>query len=115
MQWEGMGDVGSARYEPALLPPCPTIRVINYSNCQRSTHSISKSIFRNSALQGLIPLYDLPVYLTLVTRRAPMKSLAASDTPAKYSSGKQKSRRMIFEHVSSTLSSKNGDTPDSKT
>ena len=25
-QWEGMGDVGSARYEPALLPPCPTIR-----------------------------------------------------------------------------------------
>ena len=24
-QWEGMGDVGSARYEPALLPPCPTI------------------------------------------------------------------------------------------
>ena len=26
-QWEGMGDVGSARYEPALLPPCPIIRV----------------------------------------------------------------------------------------
>ena len=26
-QWEGMGDVGSARYEPALLPPCPTIWV----------------------------------------------------------------------------------------
>ena len=25
-QWEGMGDVGSARYELALLPPCPTIR-----------------------------------------------------------------------------------------
>ena len=31
-QWEGMGDVGSARYEPALLPPCPTIRVLSYSN-----------------------------------------------------------------------------------
>ena len=31
-QWEGMGDVGSARYEPALLPPCLTIRVLNYSN-----------------------------------------------------------------------------------
>ena len=31
-QWEGMGDVGSARYEPALLPPCPTIRILNYSN-----------------------------------------------------------------------------------
>ena len=31
-QWEGRGDVGSARYEPALLPPCPTIRVLSYSN-----------------------------------------------------------------------------------
>ena len=33
-QWEGMGHAGSARYEPALLPPCPTIRVliISYSN-----------------------------------------------------------------------------------
>ena len=37
-QWEGMGDVhvgltvGSERYEPALLPPCPTIRVLSYSN-----------------------------------------------------------------------------------
>ena len=30
--WEGMGDVGSARYEPALLPPCPTIRVLSYSS-----------------------------------------------------------------------------------
>ena len=31
-QWELMGDVGSARYELALLPPCPTIRVLSYSN-----------------------------------------------------------------------------------
>ena len=31
-QWEGMGDVGSARYEPALLSPCPTIRVLSYCN-----------------------------------------------------------------------------------
>ena len=31
-QWEGMGDVGSARYEPALLPPCLTIRGFSYSN-----------------------------------------------------------------------------------
>ena len=31
-QWERMGDVGSARYELALLPPCPTIRVLSYSN-----------------------------------------------------------------------------------
>ena len=30
--WEGIGDVGSARYEPALLPPCPTIRVLSYSS-----------------------------------------------------------------------------------
>ena len=29
-QWEGMGDVGLARYEPALLPPCPTIKVLSY-------------------------------------------------------------------------------------
>ena len=41
-QWEGMGDVGSARYKPALLPPCLIIRVLSYSNCQRSAHSISK-------------------------------------------------------------------------
>ena len=31
-QWEGMGDVGSVRYVPALLPPCPTISVLSYSN-----------------------------------------------------------------------------------
>ena len=31
-QWEGMGNIGSARYEPALLPPCPTIRVLGYNN-----------------------------------------------------------------------------------
>ena len=33
-QSEGMGEVGSARYEPALLPPCPSIRVLGYCNCQ---------------------------------------------------------------------------------
>ena len=49
-QWEGMGDVGSARYEPALLPPCPTIKVLSYSNCQRFTRSISTWIFRILAL-----------------------------------------------------------------
>ena len=31
-QWEGMGDVGSARYEPALLPHWPTIKVLSCSN-----------------------------------------------------------------------------------
>ena len=38
-QCEGMGEVGSARYEPALLPPCPSIRALCWSNCQRSTQS----------------------------------------------------------------------------
>ena len=43
-QWEGMGDVGSARYELALLPPCPTVRVLSCSNsyifrnCERRFH-----------------------------------------------------------------------------
>ena len=43
-QCEGMGEVGSAWYEPALLPPCPSIRPLCYSNCQRSTqsHQLSK-------------------------------------------------------------------------
>ena len=44
------GYVGSARYKPALLPACPIIRVLSYSNCQRSIHSISKRIFRKLAL-----------------------------------------------------------------
>ena len=48
-----MRDVGLARYEPALLPPCPTIRVLSYSNCQRSTRSISERIFKNLAHQRL--------------------------------------------------------------
>ena len=49
-QWKGMEDAGSARYEPAQHPPCPTIKVLSYNNCQRSTHSISKWIFRNLTL-----------------------------------------------------------------
>ena len=31
-QLVGDGNVGSMRYEPALLPPCLTIRVLSYSN-----------------------------------------------------------------------------------
>ena len=46
VQWEGVGHVGSARYELGLLPPCPTILKCS---CQRSTHSISKWIFWNLA------------------------------------------------------------------
>ena len=45
-----MRDVGSTRYMLALLPPCPTITVLSYSNYQRSTRSISKWIPRNWAL-----------------------------------------------------------------
>ena len=44
-----MGDVGSARYEPALLPPFPTIRVLSYSDHQRSTLQVN---FRNLALRN---------------------------------------------------------------
>ena len=33
-QCEGKGEVGLARYEPVLLPPCPSIRVLSYINCQ---------------------------------------------------------------------------------
>ena len=42
-QWEGMGDAGSARYEPALHPSSLTIRVLSYMNCQRSTHSSNRA------------------------------------------------------------------------
>ena len=38
VQWEGMGDVGSARYEPALLPPCPTITVLSCSKFAEIQH-----------------------------------------------------------------------------
>ena len=31
-QWEGVGDVGSVRYKPALLHPYLSIRILSYSN-----------------------------------------------------------------------------------
>ena len=40
-QWEGMGDVGLARYEPALLLPCPTIRGLS------SAWNLSKKVVRH--------------------------------------------------------------------
>ena len=56
-QWEGMGDVGSARYELALLPPCPTISLLSYRNCQRSPHSSSgPSSLSVKRGQGIWPL-----------------------------------------------------------
>ena len=42
-QCEGMGEVGSARYEPALLPPCPSIRALRYSNCRTCNSNNSNS------------------------------------------------------------------------
>ena len=39
-----MGDVGSARYEPALLPPCPSIRVLSSSNCQTEIQPLHVSM-----------------------------------------------------------------------
>ena len=44
-----------------------------------------------------------------------MNCLASSEISEKYSSGKQKSMWMMLEHVSSRLSSRKGDTPDSMT
>ena len=45
-QWEGMGDVGSARYEPALLPPCPTIRVLSNSNYSANISNVSRMLLK---------------------------------------------------------------------
>ena len=39
----GRGDGGSSAgwgTSPTQLPPCPSIRVLSYSNCQRSSHSM---------------------------------------------------------------------------
>ena len=58
-QCEGMGEVGSARYEPALLPPYPSIRVLSYSNCQE-IHSRQQT--------GLIHIY---IYFHKCVIRAP--------------------------------------------
>ena len=65
----GDGEVRSARYEPALVPPCPSIKVLSYSNCQRSSHSMSKWMLKNfstlriniyaSFVQGLLSLHHL--------------------------------------------------------
>ena len=57
-QWEGMGDVGSSRYEPALLPPCPTIRVLSHSNCQE----IHRWAPLHCAIYIGICLYESPQY-----------------------------------------------------
>ena len=46
-----MGDVGSTKYELAQLPPCPTIRVLSYSNCQRSNHHFWENFQKFSTLR----------------------------------------------------------------
>ena len=55
VQCEGIGEVGSARYEPALLPPCPSIRVLSYSNCQE-IHSRQQTGLAVYVLINYVPL-----------------------------------------------------------
>ena len=51
----------SARYEPALLPPCLSIRALCYSNCQRSTQSHQQSYFcGDPGALGVAFLYQSP-------------------------------------------------------
>ena len=72
-QCEGMGEVGSARYEPALLPPCPSIRVLCYRNCQSwsihpltppdpSTHTSSLRVNRSQT----VAIFDAPTTTQLM-------------------------------------------------
>ena len=58
-QWEGMGDVGSARYEPALLPPCPTIKVLRYSN-HHNYH-----IYHDYHISMLLEFIDVSYFLDM--------------------------------------------------
>ena len=55
-----------------VLPPFSTIRVLSYSNCQRSTHSITKWIFRNLVLFCMFEthskLLTIPVSICHSTR-----------------------------------------------
>ena len=43
--------VGEVRAD--TTPPCPTIRVLSYSNCQRSTHSIANWVFQKFSTSGV--------------------------------------------------------------
>ena len=69
-QWEGMGDVGSARYEPALLPPCPTkIRLYITGKCSPITSStigywpVSISLLIDIWYWGIVDLPDQTIDL----------------------------------------------------
>ena len=64
-QWEWMGDVGLARYELALLPPCSTIRVLSYITV------ISKfsKIQHFKGYKGVMsPAFQLPYRVPLLKR-----------------------------------------------
>ena len=52
-QCEGMGEVGSARYEPALLPPCSSIRAYCYKLLvlYKFYSAISASVFSSQKVQ----------------------------------------------------------------
>ena len=73
-----MGDVGSARYEPALLPPYPTIRVLNYSNCQKFTHSISKVNFQKSSASRVNRQMVFFIGVRTIQNKFPKQSISAT-------------------------------------
>ena len=65
-QCEGMGEVGSARYEPALLPPCPSIRVtVRDPPNHTSSLRVKQKYYTNKVQPDLQPTgvrtQDLPI------------------------------------------------------
>ena len=71
-QCEGVVEVGSARYEPALLPPCLSIRVLSYSNCQeihsRQQTGLAVQVLINRNEAHAAYQTDRPEYRDLVWR-----------------------------------------------
>ena len=52
-QWEGMGDVGSARYEPALLSPMPDYTCVRHARSFQvfSSNTVSEGFSHQNTLQ----------------------------------------------------------------
>ena len=76
-----MRDVGSARYEPALLLPCPTVRVLSYSSYQRSAHSISKWILHRAKSKWNPAVHLASTYLVWQEGTGPVLSYKPSLLP----------------------------------
>ena len=95
-QCKGMEEVGSARYKLALLPPCPSIKALCYSNCQRSTQSHQQSRFtfsmyyydlkrswqklKTARLKSHTILRQLPLY-TFLPVTLSLKHIMAGSSP----------------------------------